>query len=61
MNDDERVVIEITDKDGHKETFYGPTFAELREAHENHKCDAMCSFCYHEACEWAEKNGINLL
>jgi len=28
---------------------YGPSPAELQEAHDNNKCDAFCGICYHEA------------
>ena len=28
---------------------YGPSPAELQEAHDNHECDMWCDICYQEA------------
>ena len=50
---DSRVVIERLGENGEVlEVSYGPTLKQRMEAHENNECDAMCSFCYTDACEW---------
>lgn len=40
------------------ETFESPSLARLRQLHNEHRCDAMCSFCYAEACDSKERFGV---
>ncbi len=55
---DSRLTIERLGANGEVlDTSYGPTLRERMQAHEKGECDAMCSFCYADACEWLRNNG----
>lgn len=47
---DQRVCIEQHDRNGKLVVrSYGPSWQEQQEAHDNGKCDWLCSICYAEA------------
>ena len=48
---DQRLCITVSGADGNiVSRSYGPNFAELLQAHEEHSCDLFCNYCYEEAC-----------
>lgn len=48
---DDRLCIETFDATGNMLTrWYGPNTEELKRAHDEHKCDWLCGYCYEEAC-----------
>ena len=46
----DRTCVEVFDNEGVLiERSYGASPAELQQAHDEHRCDAFCGICYHEA------------
>ena len=53
LDADDRLCIEVFDADGNMVTRqYGPNSKELKQAHDDRKCDLWCGYCYEEACAY---------
>jgi hypothetical protein len=47
--------ISYIDSNGRYVEEFGLSLVDKLVSHVSHKCEAFCSFCYYEACDWCDK------